>query len=283
MALFYGGCSCYDINAAATAVEAEKEEERIMSTKLIAAVMLLLAAVGVFCGYRYYHDTYRPQKRLDDAVKKQTELIGSIRPDAVKISDNVDIRETAADPLVPCENVNDDIVAWITIPDTNIDFPIVQGKDNDFYLHNGVDGQYNYELGCPFLDYRCERNMRGLNSIVYAHNMENRGMFADILLFSEESFLETHKNGTLLLKDGPHKVDFFAYLSLSSTSPLYNTIFITDNERSEYIDFIFRSAKYTSSFSVEELSKREDIHLLLLSTCSFEFEESRGVLAGIIE
>lgn len=254
-----------------------------MSTKLIAAAILLLAAVLAFCGYRYYLDSYLPEKRLDDAVKKQAEMIASIRPNAVNNTGNVDALEEVCDPLVLCENLNYDIVAWITIPDTNIDLPIVQGEDNDFYLHNGVDRKYNYELGCPFLDYRCNSDFSGLNSIVYGHKMDRRRMFADITRFSDENFLESHSNGTLVLKDGQHKVSFFAYLSLPSTSPLYNTVFLTEDERSDYIDYVFRSAKYTKFYSAEELSKRDDLHLLLLSTCTFEYKDSRGVLAGIIE
>ncbi|MCR5600164.1 MAG: class B sortase [Ruminococcus sp.] len=252
-----------------------------MKTKIIAAAALLLAAAGAFCGRRYYTTTYLPQKRLDDAVKKQEEIIAGIRPDVRALA--AASGETPADPLEYCENVNDDIVGWITIPDTNIDLPIVQGEDNDFYLHNGVDGQYNYELGCPFLDYRCSRDLSGLNSIVYAHNMEGRQMFADIPLFRDEAFLEAHSSGVLTLKDGQHNVRFFAYLSPLSTSPLYNTVFVSESERREYTDFLFRSADHTSFFTAEELSGREELRLLLLSTCTFETDESRGVLAGIIE
>lgn len=273
-----------------------------MKAKLIIVAVLLLAAIGGFSGYKYYNTVYLPKKRLDKAVKNQADIIERIRPDtkesSVKASgtflntdgipENVgaeplNISDASNDPLVLCENVNDDIVGWITIPDTNIDLPIVQGEDNDLYLHNGVDGQYNYELGCPFLDYRCSSDFSGLDSIVYAHNMENRGMFADVTLFGERSFLETHKQGTLTLKDGEHEVNFFAYLSVSSTSPVYNTVFVSQNECSEYIDLLFNTADHTSFFTAEELKERPELHLLLLSTCTFETEDSRGVLAGIIE
>jgi sortase B len=265
-----------------------------MKTRIITAAVLILAAIGSFCGIKYYKTAYLPQERLDKAVKKQAELIDSIRPDIENIpvksnnsADNtgniVNKGENLADPLVYCENVNDDIVGWITIPDTNIDLPIVQGKDNDFYLHNGVDGQYNYELGCPFLDYRCNNDFSGLNSIVYAHNMEGREMFADITRFDDAAFLESHKYGTLTLKDGTHNISFFAYLSLSSTSPLYNTVFVSENERREYIDFLFRSSEHTSFYTAEELKGNDELRLLLLSTCTFETEDSRGVLAGVIE
>ena len=273
-----------------------------MKAKLIVVAVVLLAAIGGFCGYRYYDTMYLPAKHLDNAIKKQADIIERIRPDmkesSVKASGNYrntdgspenvgaePLNNSAAliDPLVSCEKVNDDIVGWITIPDTNIDLPIVQGEDNDLYLHNGVDGQYNYELGCPFLDYRCNGDFSGLDSIVYAHNMENRGMFADVTLFRERSFLEAHKQGILTLKDGEHQVNFFAYMSISSTSPIYNTVFISQKDINEYIDLLYATADHTSFFSAEELKERSEPHLLLLSTCTFETEDSRGVLAGVIE
>ena len=131
-----------------------------MKAKLIVVAVVLLAAIGGFCGYRYYDTMYLPAKHLDNAIKKQADIIERIRPDmkesSVKASGNYrntdgspenvgaePLNNSAAliDPLVSCEKVNDDIVGWITIPDTNIDLPIVQGEDNDLYLHNGVDGQ----------------------------------------------------------------------------------------------------------------------------------------------
>lgn len=86
-----------------------------MKTKIIAAVVIFLTAVGAFCGRKYYTTTYLPQKRLDDAVKKQDEIIAGLRPRVRALA--ADTGDTPADPLAYCENVNDDIVGWITIPE----------------------------------------------------------------------------------------------------------------------------------------------------------------------
>ena len=252
-----------------------------MKGKIMIAAVLLLTAAGAFSGKRYYETEYLPEKRIDEAVKKQAEIIERIRPDT-KPSDG-STSAPSADPLVYCENVNDDIVGWINIPDTNIDLPIVQGKDNDFYLHNGVDGQYNYELGCPFLDYRCESDFSGFNSIVYAHNMEGRQMFADITLFRDEAFMQSHPTGTLTTKDGEHNVRFFAYISAMSTAPAYHAAFISDSEKEEYLEYIYMNADYKTADIPAVSGANEQLHLLLLSTCTFETDDARGVLFGVIE
>ena len=251
-----------------------------MKAKILTAALLLLAAFGAFCGYRYYEDIRLPVKQREEAIKKQAEIIERIRPGTeVK---PVSTGETLSEPLILCENVNDNIVGWINIPDTNIDLPIVQGEDNDFYLHNGVDGQYNYELGCPFLDYRCDAGFNGFNSIVYAHNMEGHLMFSDIDLYKDKAFLQSHSMGTLTLKDGDHDVRFFAYMTAKSTAPAYHAVFVSEAEKKEYLEYILSAANYTVLDDTDEIRDMTDLNLLLLTTCTFEFEEARGILFGVI-
>ena len=252
--------------------------KRLMKRKITtAAVLLVFAITGAFCGYRYYTDNILPDKQLDEAFEEQQDIIDRIKPLQVvsKGSDNTE------NLLTSCEDVNDDTVGWIYIPDTNIDLPVVQGKDNDFYLHNGVNGQYNYDLGCPFLDYRCTRDFSGFNSIVYGHHITNRRMFADISLFADADFMQQHPEGSLTLKDGVHRVRFFAYLNTYSTAPAYRAVFAVPQDKNDYISYIFDEAKHTQNIKKEDLG--EDPHLLLLSTCTYEFDDARGILVGIID
>lgn len=241
------------------------------------AIALLLGLV-CFCGYRYYDAAIRPERQLDSAEQAQQEAIAHVRPPVGTET----APDSSSDPLAACEDYNEDTVGWITIPDTNIDLPIMQGEDNDFYLHNGVNGQYNYDLGCPFLDFRCQSDFSGFNSVVYGHNITKRRMFADISLFSDEAFMNSHPTGTLLLHDGPHTVTFFAYLTVESTSPLYQTVVLTEQDKTDYLEYLFSKAKITAGrHSPEDFDGSE--RLLLLSTCTYEFEEARGVLAGVID
>ncbi|MBQ8927170.1 MAG: class B sortase [Oscillospiraceae bacterium] len=235
---------------------------------LIGILAVLVAAAGL-CAYRYYDTAVLPEKRLDEADAQQLALFESIRPASA---------DANGTPLEAAQAVNASVTAWLTIPDTHIDYPIAQAEDNDFYLHHGFDGALNQELGCPFLDYRCERDFSGFNSIVYAHHMTRQRMFADIALFKDESFLQSHPEGTLTLPDGTHTVRFYAYLTVPSTAPAYHTVFVTDVQRREYLDYIASAASVLQPTGPDESSR-----LLLLSTCTFEYEEARGVLVGVIE
>ena len=256
-----------------------------MKRALILVVLAVFIAVGGYCGYRYYNEDILPEKQLSEADDKQLELFERVKP-KVLVSYNGKTETEKTDhgsPLQSAEEVNSDVVGWLTIPDTHIDYPIAQAEDNDFYLHNGFDGEYNYELGCPFLDYRCESDFSGFNSIVYGHHMTRQRMFADIALFKDTAYLQSHRKGTLTLNDGVHNVDFFAYMNVKNTAPAYHAVFVSDSEKEEYIDYIFSDAVYILNYSANDLKRNDDLHLLLLSTCTYEFTDARGILIGIIE
>ncbi|MBR1384929.1 MAG: class B sortase [Ruminococcus sp.] len=249
-----------------------------MKKAVLLCAIAAFAAAGCYCAYRYYQSDVLPEQQLDKANEEQLQLFENVKPDYTIPDDKPGTTKPQENLLEAAEEVNSGVVAWLTIPGTHIDYPICQAEDNDFYLHNGFDGQYNYELGCPFLDYRCAGDFSGFNSIVYAHHMTEQRMFADIALYIDESFFDGHDTGYLVLGDDVHAVDFFAYLSVPSTAPAYHAVFVMDSEKQEYIDYIFQTAKYSKEINIDENS-----HLLLLSTCTFEYEEARGVLVGVIQ
>ena len=257
-----------------------------MKRSLLIIAALVLLAAAAFCGYGYYRITILPDKQVNEAYEEQIDVFKEIRPQYVDRTDTAvslsDTHESLSSEIADTdEETGDHVIGWITVAETNIDYPIAQADDNDFYLHNGIDGEYNYDIGCPFLDYRCRSDFGGFNSIVYAHHMTERRMFADVALFKESDFMKSNPTGTLFLPDGAHNVRFFAYLGVSSTSPLYHSVFITDSEKNDYLDYIFSQAVYTEGLRREDIGT--DSRLLLLSTCTFEYDEARGVIVGLIE
>ena len=257
-----------------------------MKLRIMCIFTTVLIAVGCYFAYRYYLDVIAPEQEIAAADSEQQELFEQIKPISASaqptivsgdLSAETSVSETATDLLEGAAEVNSSVVGWITIPGTHIDYPIAQGEDNEFYLYHGFDGKLNQKLGCPFLDYRCEPDFSGLNSIVYAHHMTRQRMFADVALFKDESFLQSHPTGTLTVHDTVHMVRFFAYLSVPSDSPVYQAEFANAEEKQKYLAYLKDTASYLQETEIDETS-----HLLLLSTCTFEYETARGVLAGVI-
>ena len=263
-----------------------------MKTRILYTLIAVLVCAGAYCGWRYYDDVVRPERQISSADIEQNQLFSQIKP-AVTASETstaataISVTETTAitaaetvntDPLADAAMINSSVAGWITIPDTHIDCPIAQAEDNDFYLHNGFDMKYNYELGCPFLDYRCASDFSGFNSIVYAHHMTQQRMFADIALFKDSAFMAANPVGQLTLHDGVHTVSFFAYLNVPDDSMIYQVA--DTSEREEYLDDLFAAADYATK-NKDDI--KETDRLLLLSTCTYEYKAARGVLVGIIE
>lgn len=256
-----------------------------MNVRMLSALTVLLLAAFGFCAYRYYGDVIAPEQALAEADAAQSALFAQIRPTQPAAPSATDetapepsapaAAETQPDALAPAEAVNAAVVGWITIPGTQIDYPIVQGEDNTFYLHHGFDGKPNQELGCPFLDCRCEADFTGLHSIVYAHHMTKQRMFADVARFKEQAFLEQHQTGCLTTHSGTHTVRFFAYLNVPDDAAIY----ALDETPEQYAAYLTQAAVYCL-LPAEDI---QDCRLLLLSTCTFEFDGARGVLAGVIQ
>ena len=250
---------------------------------MILLVVALIAGAG-YCAYRYINDIYIPNHEITDAADEQRAYFDKINPtigaDADETSSGASKAPSAFESLKAQSN---DAVGWIKIDGTVIDYPVVQTTDNSFYLNNGFDKEYN-GVGCPFLDYRCKSDFSSFVSIVYAHHIQGyQAMFADITRYADSSFMEAYPYGVLLTKTGVHRVRFFAYMLLPNPSFAYQTEQETKSDREGYIDEIFDQAAYTRTYTAQELKNKKDLHLLLLSTCSYEAWNARGVLAGVIE
>ena len=110
-----------------------------MKRSIAILLIIMLIGAGVYCANRYYREDVLPEKQINEIHDEQIELFKMIKP---KSSVSADKEE----PLQSAEEVNSSVVGWITIDGTHIDYPVAQAEDNDFYLHNGFDGEYNNEF-----------------------------------------------------------------------------------------------------------------------------------------
>lgn len=175
---------------------------------------------------------------------------------------------------------NNDAVGWIKIPNTNIDYPIVQAEDNKFYLDHGFE-KAKSGVGVPFLDYRCERDFSSFNSIVYAHHIVRRRLFTDLTLFKNKSFFDKQKTAELTLEDGKHQIYIVACLVVTSKSFVYDTVFLKESDKRDFVDALKDNAtQYREPEEGVDLTKRR---LVTLSTCSYEYDGARTAVVAYIK
>ena len=171
---------------------------------------------------------------------------------------------------------NPDTVGWIFCPDTHINYPVVQGRTNDDYLHTMFNGEYN-SAGTLFLDKGNERDFTDANSIIYGHHMRNGSMFHDLIKYKDKEFFETHPYMIFLTPEKSYLVEVLSAFVSSVYDNCWPLGFRSEEEREKWI----RDIRYQSDFPSVIMPLPED-RILTLSTCTYEFSEARYVVYGIL-
>ena len=172
--------------------------------------------------------------------------------------------------------VNDDIVGWIYLEGTEINYPVVRGDDNSYYLDKLYDGTVNGS-GSIFMDFRNEPNFVDKNNILYGHSMNNGSMFTAIKRFKHQNYYDEHPYALLMTPDGNYKIEFFTGYVANVEQDAWDYYFDTEEDFQHWLD----SVKSKSNFASSVTPTVED-KVLTFSTCTYEFENARYVLAGVM-
>lgn len=193
-------------------------------------------------------------------------------PQNTAVSDTLtdDVRQSLIDSAQSLNNAYPDAIGWLYIPDSAINYPIMQGGDNDFYLHHAYDGG-SLKSGSIFLDYRCENRFMNPVNIVYGHNMRNGSMFAGLLKFADSAYFDSHRYGWIATPETVYRIDFFSCAKADMNDELYDGSMPV----SQWIPHI---ADRSTLFRDADFS--EDDRFISLSTCSYEFQNARTILTG---
>lgn len=179
--------------------------------------------------------------------------------------------------------INKDVCAWITLDNTNVDYPVLQGESNLTYINTDVYGNFSL-AGSIFLDTRCNKNFSDNYSLLYGHHMAENNMFGDLDLYKDEKFFKENKTGKLILSDRIYDLEIFSCLIVSSSE---NAIFDPYNWQDD-IDGLLSFAKQNSLYIredvVDRLMKSEDqVQILAMSTCATEFTNARTIIMTVME
>lgn len=177
---------------------------------------------------------------------------------------------------VSLQEQSPDIVGWIYLPSCNIDFPVVQGDDNDYYLNHTTKGEYNAR-GAIFLDSNANSSFLDDNSIIYGHSVEGGGMFTDLNFFNDQSFFEQNKTFYLLTPNGNYECQILTYAKQTDGSIYYTTSF--GDQRESVLSQMKSEALYSNEIDTS------DKHLVTLSTCDLDYgfnSDQRLILTAVL-
>ena len=180
--------------------------------------------------------------------------------------------------LKDLKKLNPDVKAWIQVPKTNIDYPVVQGQDDMEYINKNVYGEFELS-GAIFLSCLNKDDFSDPYNLVYGHNMKNGGMFADVADFTNKEYFETHQKGKLYLTDATRKIRFFACMKVTAAdAKIYHPDGYRRENLKDLLDYIQANA-----IQYRDVKMSDEDSLIALSTCSEAETNGRVVLFGKLE
>lgn len=184
--------------------------------------------------------------------------------------------------------INSDIVGWIKIDDTNIDYPVLWHQEDQttsqYYLNHNYKGEYS-GYGSIFLDFRCTEGTNSKNTVIHGHHMNDGSMFANLLKYGGTSGnLDFYKESPEVYFDTPDGkgtykiISVFKTNSLSSQGEFFNYMIGNFNSSAEFMNYVY-NVRIRSMINCP-VNVNEDDTLITLSTCSYEFSEFRTVVVA---
>ena len=218
-------------------------------TKILTVFLLILLLIGVYFAWDSYY-VFNGAKLGNMASFKPGDAID---PSAMK-------------------TLSEDVVAWLTIDDTSIDYPIVQGDDNGEYLNKNAYGEYSL-AGAIFLDFNNAPDFSDLYNVVYGHHMSGGYMFGALDEFEDEFYFQAHRVGKLTTPEGKvYGLDIFAFMHTDASVELLFNVTL----REPVLSYI----REHSQIFVEPMSP----WILALSTCKSPLTTDRTILfASLVE
>lgn len=182
------------------------------------------------------------------------------------------ITELKKDTFDELQKINKDIKGWISIAGTRVNYPILQSKDNEYYLERSYDRKVIINASI-FMDFRNNPSDFDENTILYGHNMKDGSMFHDVINFKKKDFFNRNKIISIDTPNGSYNWEVFSVYVTDVKFDYLITQFSDKKEYSGFINTISNKSMFKSAVKVTSSDR-----ILTLSTCSYEFKNARTVV-----
>lgn len=173
--------------------------------------------------------------------------------------------------------INSDIIGWIRIDNSNIDYPVMQTKNSpNYYLRKNFYKQYSY-LGTPYLAENCDINISD-NLIIYGHHINNSKIFGELENYRKEEYYNSHKIIKLYTLEEKREYEIISIFITNAYTGFKYYNFISSGNENEFNKFV-NQCKELSFFDIENTAVYGD-KLLTLSTCDYSSKNARLVIVA---
>lgn len=173
------------------------------------------------------------------------------------------------------KRLNPEVIAWLTVYGTKIDYPITQADNNQKYVNTNVMGDYSL-AGSLFLTSENAADFSDFNNIIYGHHMDKEAMFGGLDRFQQKQYFNQHQYGNLFYEGNDYGIEFFAFIRGDAYDwRLYDPGIQEPAAREAYLTYLLEKASQTRDLKVSGNDR-----IVLLSTCASEPTNGRHIFVG---
>ena len=247
---------------------------KIINIILVAIIIVCLSIIG----YKYYN--YNKDDKLNSEIQDLQPVINeasdldnnsSGENDGQDQSKDGDYVNSANEEQL--KSINSDYKMWIQIENTNINYPVVQSSDNDYYLKHNFRKESNIS-GTVFVESANDID-NDKNIILYGHNMRNGTMFNNITNYKEESFFNEDNKISIIMNNTLYEYEVFS-VYVKNVSEVNLAIGFANED--EFINYAYNQAD--ESLYKKDVDFSAEDNLITLVTCSYEFTDARTIVVA---
>lgn len=209
------------------------------------------------------------QPKQEIQLNESQETAAAAQATLEVIVETEDVPEETEEPFVlyvpnfaSLKNTNSDVIGWIQIPGTKVNYPIVQGSDNEYYLTHTVNGEEN-PGGAIFMDADIENRFEDKNAIIYGHNLKSGAMFSRLNRYARKSFWNANRYIYITTPFGMDVYEVFSAYQTTADADIYYYGFSEDQYYQDYLDRITSYSIFNAGVAVGV-----DDYIITLSTCA---------------
>lgn len=252
---------------------------------ILLSILILISAIYII-KFLLSKEEAKKESELLDTVEINNNEIEKEKKDTEETTEKtneVENKETERMLKVKeLQKENADIVGWLEIENTNINYPVLQGEDNEYYMTHNYKKEKS-KNGSIFLNKDYDWNIPSSNLLMYGHNLGNGTMFQELLKYQNKEFYNNHKviRFTTAKEDAEYEIIsvFKSRVYYKSEQNVFRYYyFINANTEEEYNNYV-ENAKKASIYEIEPTAKYGD-QLITLSTCSYHVKDGRFAVVG---
>lgn len=247
---------------------------KIINIILVAIIIVCLSIIG----YKYYN--YNKDDKLNSEIQDLQPVINEASDSDNNSSGENDGQDQSKEGNYvnsaneeELKSINSDYKMWIQIENTNINYPVVQGSDNDYYLKHNFRKESNIS-GTVFVESANDID-NDKNIILYGHNMRNGTMFNNITNYKEESFFNEDNKINIIMNNTLYEYEVFSSY-VKNVSEVNLAIGFASED--EFINYAYNEAE--ESLYKKDVDFSAEDNLITLVTCSYEFTDARTIVVA---